>query len=180
MWGVSAIASICLWLALASWKWRCGCIIRAALLEDICAAFHARRDLPNLLFAPNLSRKVVEHQEYASERPLRQARIKQKGNIMKTTFKPKDIEQILAEADELLQQIDPEIIEDMEEEQRAQLEQQAKSLKKLKSEVQDKIGNEGAPESSSYGEGVHEAMDDIVNAMTALASYLSPRKSQAS
>jgi 6-phosphogluconate dehydrogenase len=79
--------------------WRGGCIIRAVLLEDICAALHARRDLPNLLFAPNLSRKVVEHQEYMSDRPLRQARIKQKENIMKTAFKPEDIEQILAEAD---------------------------------------------------------------------------------
>ncbi len=106
--------------------------------------------------------------------------MKQKGNIMKTTLKPEDIEQILAEADELLQQIDSDIIEDMEEEQRAQLEQQAQSLKKLKSEVEDKIGNKGAPESSSYGEGVHEAMDDIVKAMKALASYLSPRKDQAS
>ena len=43
--------------------WRGGCIIRAALLKDICAAFHARRDLPNLLLDPNLSRKVMEHQE---------------------------------------------------------------------------------------------------------------------
>ncbi len=43
--------------------WRGGCIIRAALLEGICAAFHARRDLPNLLLDPNLSRKVMEHQE---------------------------------------------------------------------------------------------------------------------
>src|SRR5664280_380449 len=43
--------------------WRGGCIIRAALLEDICAAFHVRRDLPNLLLDPNLSRKVMEHQE---------------------------------------------------------------------------------------------------------------------
>ena len=43
--------------------WRGGCIIRAALLEDICAAFHARRDLPNLLLDPNLSHKVLEHQE---------------------------------------------------------------------------------------------------------------------
>jgi len=43
--------------------WRGGCIIRAALLEDICAAFHARRDLPNLLLAPNLSRKVIKYQE---------------------------------------------------------------------------------------------------------------------
>jgi 6-phosphogluconate dehydrogenase len=43
--------------------WRGGCIIRAGLLEDICAAFHARRELPNLLLARNLSRKVMEHQE---------------------------------------------------------------------------------------------------------------------
>ena len=43
--------------------WRGGCIIRAALLEDICAAFRARQDLPNLLLDPNLSRKVMEHQE---------------------------------------------------------------------------------------------------------------------
>jgi 6-phosphogluconate dehydrogenase len=43
--------------------WRGGCIIRAALLEDICAAFRARRDLPNLLLDANLSRKLMEHQE---------------------------------------------------------------------------------------------------------------------
>jgi len=43
--------------------WRGGCIIRAALLEDVCAAFRARRDLPNLLLDSNLSRKVMEHQE---------------------------------------------------------------------------------------------------------------------
>jgi len=43
--------------------WRGGCIIRAALLEDICAAFNARPDLPNLLLASNLARKLGEHQE---------------------------------------------------------------------------------------------------------------------
>jgi 6-phosphogluconate dehydrogenase len=43
--------------------WRGGCIIRAALLEDICAVFRAKHDLPNLLLDPNLSRKVMEYQE---------------------------------------------------------------------------------------------------------------------
>jgi 6-phosphogluconate dehydrogenase len=43
--------------------WRGGCIIRAALLEDICPAFRVRRDLPNLLLDPNLARKVMEAQE---------------------------------------------------------------------------------------------------------------------
>ena len=43
--------------------WRGGCIIRAALLEDIRAAFQARCDLPNLLLDPNISNKVMDHQE---------------------------------------------------------------------------------------------------------------------
>jgi 6-phosphogluconate dehydrogenase len=43
--------------------WRGGCIIRAALLEDICAAFRERGDLPNLLLDSNLSRKLTEHQD---------------------------------------------------------------------------------------------------------------------
>ncbi len=42
--------------------WRGGCIIRAALLEDICAAFRVKRELPNLLLDSNLSRKVMEQQ----------------------------------------------------------------------------------------------------------------------
>jgi 6-phosphogluconate dehydrogenase len=44
--------------------WRGGCIIRAAVLEDICAAFHAKRDLPNLLLDPKLAGQVMEHQDY--------------------------------------------------------------------------------------------------------------------
>jgi 6-phosphogluconate dehydrogenase len=42
--------------------WRGGCIIRAALLEDICAAFRVRHDLPNLLLDPNLSCKLIKHE----------------------------------------------------------------------------------------------------------------------
>ena len=99
--------------------------------------------------------------------------IRQKGNIMQKTYTYEDIEQILAEAEDLLQQIDPEIIEYLKEEQRAQLEQQVQSLKKLKSEVQDKIGKEGPSKSKLYSEGMHEAIEDIAKAMKALASYLS-------
>ena len=92
---------------------------------------------------------------------------------MEKIFKHEDIEQLLAEADALLKQTDPEVIEYMEEERRLQLEQHAQSLKKLKSEVQDKIEKEGTPESQSYGEGMHEAIEDIVKAMKTMASYLS-------
>ena len=92
---------------------------------------------------------------------------------MQKTYKYEDIEQILAEADDLLQQIDPKVIEYLKEEQRAQLEEHAQSLKKLKSEVQDKIGKEEPSKSLTYGEGMHEAIDDIVKAMKALSGYLS-------
>ncbi len=43
--------------------WRGGCIIRSALLEDICAAYRTRRDLPNLLLDPVLAEKLTAHQE---------------------------------------------------------------------------------------------------------------------
>jgi len=43
--------------------WRGGCIIRAALLEDIRAAFHAHPDLPNLLNDDLLSQAVISKQE---------------------------------------------------------------------------------------------------------------------
>ncbi len=39
--------------------WRGGCIIRAALLEDIRAAYQAQPDLPNLLVDPRLAKAVL-------------------------------------------------------------------------------------------------------------------------
>jgi 6-phosphogluconate dehydrogenase len=43
--------------------WRGGCIIRAALLDEIVAAFHARPDLANLLIDPHLAQEVTARQE---------------------------------------------------------------------------------------------------------------------
>jgi 6-phosphogluconate dehydrogenase len=43
--------------------WRGGCIIRAALLEDIRMAYHNQPGLPNLLLAPELSKKIMANQE---------------------------------------------------------------------------------------------------------------------
>ncbi|MDR3555763.1 MAG: hypothetical protein P4L55_13480 [Syntrophobacteraceae bacterium] len=91
---------------------------------------------------------------------------------MEKTLKNEDIEKILAEADDLLKQTDPEIKEYMEEERRLQLAEHAQKLRKLKSEVQARSGKEGTPESGSYGEGMQEAIEDIVKAMKGLSSYL--------
>src|SRR5262249_49348100 len=42
--------------------WRGGCIIRAALLEDVRAAYQVRPDLPNLLLDPRLAQQVMARQ----------------------------------------------------------------------------------------------------------------------
>ena len=39
--------------------WRAGCIIRAALLEDISSAYLTNKDIPNLLLAPTFVTKII-------------------------------------------------------------------------------------------------------------------------
>jgi hypothetical protein len=92
---------------------------------------------------------------------------------MNATFRPKEIDRLLAEADELIQQIDSDAIKDMEEEHRIRFEAHAQRLKKLRSEVQGKIDKQGTPEGGAYGEGMHQAIDEIVTAMKNLGSYFS-------
>jgi hypothetical protein len=92
---------------------------------------------------------------------------------MTTLSKPKTLEELLAEADELVQKINSEFIEDLEEEHRLQFGKHAQRLQELKSEVQVKTEKKGALETSAYAEGMHEAVLDIVRAMKDLASYFS-------
>ena len=81
----------------------------------------------------------------------------------------KDIEQLLAEADELIQQINSDAINDMQEEHRLQFEKHAQNLKKIKSEVQGKIEKK----TNSGADGMHEAIQGIVKAMRDLTKYFS-------
>jgi hypothetical protein len=90
---------------------------------------------------------------------------------MNPSLIPKDINQLLAEADELIKQTNSHVIKDMEEEQRIQFEKHAQSLRTLRSKVQEKIEKEGTPESGSYSEGMHKAIDEIATAMKNLGSY---------
>jgi len=86
---------------------------------------------------------------------------------MTKNIESKSIEQILAEAEELIQQINSDIIDDMEEEHRLQFEVHAQNLKKIKSEIQGNIENKKASDVGSGAEGIHEAIDDIVKALGA-------------
>jgi hypothetical protein len=84
---------------------------------------------------------------------------------MPKNFESISIEQLLAEADELIRQINTDVIDDMQEEHRLQFEKHAQNLKKIKSKVQGKIEKKGTSEISSSAEGMHEAIQDIVKAM---------------
>jgi hypothetical protein len=84
---------------------------------------------------------------------------------MPTSLESKNIEQLLAEADELIQQINSDVIKYMKEEHVLQFEKYAQNLKNIKSEVQGKIEKNGASEIGSSAEGMHEAILDIVKAM---------------
>jgi Skp family chaperone for outer membrane proteins len=92
---------------------------------------------------------------------------------MPKNLEPMNIEQLMAEADELIRQINSDAIKDMEEEHRIQFEKHAQNLKKIKSEVQSKIEKKGTSEISSSADGIHEAIQDIVKAMRGLTKYLS-------
>lgn len=92
---------------------------------------------------------------------------------MPKNLESKNIEQLMAEADELIRQMNSDAIKDMEEEHRIQFEKHAQNLKKIKSEVHGKNEKKGTSEISSSGDGIHEAIQDIVKAMRGLTKYLS-------
>ena len=84
---------------------------------------------------------------------------------MSKTLESKSIEQLMAEADELIRQINADAVKDMQEEHRLQFEKHAQSLQKIKSKVLGKNGNTETSKSDAGAEGVHEAILDIVKAM---------------
>jgi vacuolar-type H+-ATPase subunit H len=92
---------------------------------------------------------------------------------MPKNIEPKNIDQLLAEADELIQRINSDAVKDMEEEHRIQFEKHAQNLKKIKSEIHGESGKKGTSEIGSGADGIHEAIQDIVKAMGDLTKYLS-------
>lgn len=87
---------------------------------------------------------------------------------MKKNSESKSIEQIMAEADELIRKIHSDVLKDMKEEHRLEFEKHAQNLRRIKSEVQAKMEKSAASEIGSGAEGVHEAIQDIVTAMQGL------------
>jgi len=92
---------------------------------------------------------------------------------MTKDLESRNIDELLAEADELVQQINSDVIKYIKEEQRLQFEIHVQNLKKIRSEIQGKIDEKGTSEIGSGAEGMHKAIEDIVKAMRAFTKYLS-------
>ena len=94
------------------------------------------------------------------------------GKSMKSEKKSIDMEQLLAQAEELIQEINEDVIKEMEEEHRLQFELYTQKFKDIKTKVQSKASKEEKSEASSIGEGMHEAILDIIKSMREMTSYL--------
>ena len=92
---------------------------------------------------------------------------------MKSTFSHQDLEQLLAEADALIEKIDSDAVQDLQDEQRLQFEKQARDLEQLRTETRKRLDKTEKPENGHLGEGMHEAIDAIVKAMKNLGGLLS-------
>ena len=84
----------------------------------------------------------------------------------------KSIDRLLAEADELVQKINSDAVNDLQAEHRLQVEKHAQYLNKIKAEVRGKIEKKGASKIDHGAEGMHEAIQEITKAMGELAKYL--------
>jgi DNA anti-recombination protein RmuC len=85
----------------------------------------------------------------------------------------KSIDELLAEADELVQRINAGAFIDLREEHRLQVEKHAQHLKKINAEVRGKIEKKGKSKIDHGAEGMHEAFKEISKAMGELKKFLS-------
>jgi hypothetical protein len=88
--------------------------------------------------------------------------------MMTKNLESKNLEELMAEADELMKQFNPEAINDLEEEHRLEFEKHAQNFKKIKSEVQERTDKTEISEITSSADGMHEAILDIVKAFQGL------------
>ena len=90
---------------------------------------------------------------------------------MKTDQKAIDLEELLLEAEALIQEISQDVINEMEEEHRLQFEMHTQELKKIKSKVHGTTGDEKKSEAEPLSEGMHEAILDIIKSMQDMTKY---------
>lgn len=92
---------------------------------------------------------------------------------MGESITPNNIEQILAEADALVNEIDAAVDRDAREKRLVDIESRVQHLKAASAKMKDKLAAESEKdESGSYAEGYHEAFEEISKALRNLKNVL--------
>lgn len=83
-----------------------------------------------------------------------------------------ELEQVMADADELIQQMNSEFMTNLEEEHRLQVEQHVSQLKRFQTDLQDQLEKKKPADSGYAPDGMNVAIQEIKKAMKALGSFL--------
>ncbi|MFH1156861.1 MAG: hypothetical protein V1793_23940 [Pseudomonadota bacterium] len=91
---------------------------------------------------------------------------------MKTIAESVRIEDLLEEADDLVRQINADVLGNLREEHRLHLEAHTRELERIKLALEGQNLEDDAPKTGSLGDGMHQAIQDIVTAMRDMKAYL--------
>ena len=91
---------------------------------------------------------------------------------MQTDREHKNTAELLAEAEELIRQINSDALQYMQDDHRLVFEKHVEKLEKIKASAQTEATVKKEPGISDSAEGMHAAIQDIVKAMQELAHHL--------
>ncbi len=91
---------------------------------------------------------------------------------MQTNLEDKNTAELLAEAEELIRQINSDALEYMEDDHRIVFEKHVEKLERIKASAQVKAKEKKESDISDSAEGMHAAIQDIVKAMRELTHDL--------
>ena len=84
----------------------------------------------------------------------------------------KELEQVMAEADELIQQMNSEFITNLKEEHRLQVEQHVSQLKRFQTDMAAHLEKKKQDDLGYAPEGINVAIQEIKKAMKELGNFL--------
>jgi hypothetical protein len=91
--------------------------------------------------------------------------------MTKESFNPEDVNEILNNADALIEQIEAELKMDLEDQRQLEFETRMANLKKRAAEVKERFSEEDLKR-GRVSEGIHEAIDELAQAIRDTAGIL--------
>jgi stalled ribosome alternative rescue factor ArfA len=95
-----------------------------------------------------------------------------KGDAMQTNLEHKKTAELLAEAEELIRQINADALQYMKDDHQLLFRKHVEKLEKIKASAQVKGKRKKEPAITDSAEGMHAAIEDIVKAMREMTHKL--------